>query len=469
MQTATAAVDGQISIKGLEAAAVAALRQKLGAPNPELAKARMTGQEPDPSIPRWISFLTEHANGAVTAPRGAIGIIRKLLRGQYHLRIDDRRCFGEQLKLKPISTLRGYQEEGANALLSRGQGMGVLPCGGGKTIMALGALSRISRTSLVVVPTIDLVEQWAADAEKLLGITPCIFGTGKHQLGPFTIATKDALSYHRRRIDLSRFGVLVVDEAHQVPTRIFQTLMHLIPAAWRFGLTATPDRDDGLGKLVELSFGERLIERTAGQLIEQGWLILPEVIGLTTSFQHDLPPIEDRYMKDYHEMTTAITQDRRRNEMLADLIVRQTEPTLVLSNRKDHCHRLAQKAKQRGADSLEVLVGTDSKKRRKDVLNRMRRGELQTIIATSLADQGLDIRRLTIGILALPERSSLRVKQRTGRLMRPSGHKQAKLYDIVDHQVQNLLSRWHSRCVAYRELGIKPRMLEPLLEGSNAA
>ena len=465
MHAATAVVDGQILLKGLTTAAIASLRSKLGAPNPELIKARMTGQQPDPSIPRWISFLEEYANGNVAAPRGAIRIIRKVLSEQrLKLSIESKRSFGSPLKLKPLKGLRDYQKEGAHRLLARGQGMGILPCGGGKTIMALGALSLINRTALVVVPTIDLVEQWAANVQDKLGITPQIFGTGKHDIGPFTIATKDALSYHRESLDLSSFGVLVVDEAHQVPTSIFQSLMHRIPAAWRFGLTATPERPDGLGKLVELSFGERLIERSVPQLIKDGWLVLPEVIGIQTTFEYDLPPLEDRNMKDYHLMTNKLVIDRARNDQIAELICQQTEPTLVLSNRKDHCRKLANKVISRGLNSIEVLTGDNSKKKRKDVLERMREGGLQILIATSLADQGLDIRRLTISIFALPESSQLRITQRTGRLMRPFGQKQAKLYDMVDGRVQNLQNRWNSRQRAYRSLGIQPRLKEPLFD-----
>jgi superfamily II DNA or RNA helicase len=465
MRAATAAVDGQILLKDLTPAAIAAIRSQLGVPNPELIKGRITGKEPDPSVPRWISFLQENADGSVTAPRGAIRIIRQVLHSQRQpLQIKDNRSFGSSLELKPLDGLRDYQRQGAYELLSRGQGLGILPCGGGKTIMALGALSLIKRTTLVVVPTRDLVEQWAESAEGHLGVKPQILGAGKHDIGPFTIATKDALSYHRERLDLSSFGVCVVDEAHQVPTKIFQRLMHHIPAAWRLGLTATPDRPDGLGKLVELSFGERLVERSVPELLRDGWLVLPEVIGIPTTFEYDLPPWEERYMKDYHRMTNAIVTDHRRNKQLVDLICQQTQPTLVLSNRKDHCQKLAEMANRRGLGSIEVLTSDKGKKHRNDALRRMRKGELQTIVATSLADQGLDIRRLTIGILALPERSPLQLTQRAGRFMRPFGHKQAKLYDIVDSRVQNLRNRWAQRCRVYRALGIKPRLEEPLLE-----
>ena len=149
-----------------------------------------------------------------------------------------------------------------------------------------------------------------------------------------------------------------------------------------------------------------------------------QVLGLDR--QYHLPDWHDRHLRDYERMTTAITVNRARNSQIADLICQQTESTLVLSNRIDHCHRLFDLATKKGATNIAVLVGTDSKKTREKTLNKMREGKLQTIIATSLADQGLDIRRLTIGILALPERSSVRIRQRTGRLMRPFGSKQAK-------------------------------------------
>jgi superfamily II DNA or RNA helicase len=101
-----------------------------------------------------------------------------------------------------------------------------------------------------------------------------------------------------------------------------------------------------------------------------------------------------------------------------------------------------------------VITSAVAKKKRQQMLSGLRDGSVQIAIATSLADQGLDVPRLSRVFLALPERSQGRTKQRVGRLMRPC-EQQAKLVDFVDHNVATLKSRWRSRRSVFRKLGLE--------------
>jgi superfamily II DNA or RNA helicase len=114
----------------------------------------------------------------------------------------------------------------------------------------------------------------------------------------------------------------------------------------------------------------------------------------------------------------------------------------VLSGRIDHCELLAESIAAWGV-SAAVLTGDVKRERRKVLLDEARAGKLSVLVATSLADEGLDLPRLSRVFLAYPGRARGRTVQRLGRLMRPHADKQdAALFDFVDRKVP-LLRRHH--------------------------
>ena len=102
--------------------------------------------------------------------------------------------FAVQLALAP----RVYQEEALAAWVRQdGRGVIVLPTGAGKTVLALMAIAQLHAQTLVVVPTIDLLDQWRAVLVERLGAPPEAVGQlggGRRELRPFTVATYDSAS-----------------------------------------------------------------------------------------------------------------------------------------------------------------------------------------------------------------------------------------------------------------------------------
>jgi len=96
---------------------------------------------------------------------------------------------------------------------------------------------------------------------------------------------------------------------------------------------------------------------------------------------------------------------------------------------------------------FEVLTGRLSKRKHEQVMQQARSGRLRVIVATQVADEGLDLPELDRLFLATPCRSTAKVQQRIGRVMRPAEGKQdAVVYDFVDSQVGMLASQAKSRC-----------------------
>ena len=119
----------------------------------------------------------------------------------------------------------------------------VLPTGTGKTFVAQLAIADAQRSTLVVVPTIDLMTQWASQLERTFGCHVAMLGGGSHELADLTVATYDSALLS---VDSSggNFGLLIVDECHHLPGQTYRHIAKAAIAPYRLGLSATPERDD---------------------------------------------------------------------------------------------------------------------------------------------------------------------------------------------------------------------------------
>jgi len=138
-----------------------------------------------------------------------------------------------------------------------GRGVVVLPTGTGKSFVASLAIEKASRPTLIVVPTIVLMNQWYADLTALFQQDIGLLGGGYYDFKPLTVTTYDSAYIHLERWS-HRFGLLVFDEAHHLPGSTFQEAAIGSLAPYRLGLTATPDRQDG---------GETLLPELIGDII----------------------------------------------------------------------------------------------------------------------------------------------------------------------------------------------------------
>jgi superfamily II DNA or RNA helicase len=146
-------------------------------------------------------------------------------------------------------SLRDYQTEAVGKLVRITQGYLVMPCGSGKTRTALGAIARLRTPTLVLVHTTDLAAQWRQEIRNELGVEAGLIGSGQARVAPITVGLVQALvRWPLPRLDayLSTLGFLVVDELHHCPAVTFRQIIDRCPARYRLGLTATPEREEGL-------------------------------------------------------------------------------------------------------------------------------------------------------------------------------------------------------------------------------
>lgn len=421
----------RLPLDGLPARALAILHRELTVPNPEYVErvryGRWVGTTPE-ELP-----LYEERHGQLLLPRGAHKIVRQALDG-LPLVWDDRRTVCAPLEVPPLGIdLRDYQAEAAFALVHNVQGLVVFPCGAGKSNTGAAAIARAAQPTLIIVHTNDLLEQWLGVLKKVLGVDAGVLGGGTWNPRPITVATVQTCVQRLEdlRAIAEMWGAVIVDEAHHAPADTFRKVLAVLPGRYRWGLTATPKREDGLTCLLELGIGSIVYQLSHEQLVAAGHLVLPEVRQVKYSTESEAA--------EFAELVRDLVEDEKRNTLIVDLVeaaIADGRQTMVLSQRVQHCRHLAVLIHQRIAakgSSAWYLTGGVDRHDRNQIRDRLAKGEVFCVCATTVADEGLDAPRLETLILATPAKAEGRTIQRLGRLMRPApGKRTPQLIDIVD-------------------------------------
>ena len=421
-------------------------------PSPEYKMAMAMRQKgkyvqiPEPWVYacRTLPF-THKWGGGLAVPRSAnVGTVAK---------VDKLTCpEAERVSLVPEIQLRSYQKIAVRNLLSRTQGIVIAPCGAGKTTIGMGAIEALPTKALVLVHTNDLAEQWVARCRQQLGVEATLVGGGSNDSsGRVVVALFQTLvkwDWLARYEWGKQFGLVVADECHHTPADTFSDVMMTMPAKYRLGLTATPQRADGLTEILYWHFGTKLHEITTKTLMDTGVVMSPKVVVMPTMW---VPPRGDEWVK----MINKMVSDSERNQFIEDVakrLVGTGRQVLLLSDRVAHCEEMAERFRANGLSS-EALVGRLSKKKRKSLLERADAGEIQIVTATTLADEGLDLPGLGAVILGVPSKNMPKIQQRIGRVMRTREGKQTPVViDLMDDAgaMRGMLKK---RCRLYRDLG----------------
>jgi superfamily II DNA or RNA helicase len=356
------------------------------------------------------------------------------------------------------------QREALKSMLEEEQGLVVRSPGTGKTQIALAFVAKAKTRTLVLVHTEDILRQWQEYARKAIPEATIGIVRGREEsIGHLTIATVQTLS--RRNYDqawYAQFGAVILDEAHHAAARTFEVVLNQCPARYRFGLSATPTRSDGM---------QPLMQYTIGPIIHRQKFRAPEsldvkVVPIRTNFYYGY-----RGSWDWSTLLDHLEVDEDRNKRIAravDAEVRKGNSCLVLSRRITHL-RLIAEAMETFDEYGRFLVGAVedregvrtrlSPEQRDDTVRRFRSGEIRVVLATQLADEALDIPILSRIFLTFPGKHAGRLIQQVGRALREFPNKDnAVIYDVIDPQVRPLSRQWSERRRFYRMSKIPIKM-----------
>jgi superfamily II DNA or RNA helicase len=339
-----------------------------------------------------------------------------------------------------------HQNEALAAAISAGHGVLSLPCGYGKTTVSLAIACKLGYRTMIVVHKQFLADQWRERIQQFCpGATIGIVQQNKKETDcDFVIAMLQSLSLKEYSFsDFDSIGTLIVDEAHHICAKVFsQSLFKMCPKHI-FGLSATPERKDGLTKVLHWFMGPTFfaVERKNQEQVE----VFPVTYE---SFNYRNPPPCTRNGKlSMPNMVTEVVEDRKRNQMLVQLVKKASEGTrqlLVLSDRRWHCEMLHQCFPKNSGLYMGGMKEADLQAS----------SQKKIIFATfSQAHEGLDIPTLDTVILASPKSD---ITQSIGRIMRETKGKKNNphIYDIHDPW-SIFTAMYYKRLKVYRQGGFK--------------
>lgn len=300
-------------------------------------------------------------------------------------------------------------------------GIITLPCGYGKTVIALYLASLINLKCIVLVHTEALKTQWIERINEFIdNVNIGEIQQKKINLdADIIVGMLQTISKDTFNADFNDIGLLIVDECHHIGSREFSKCLYKINAEYTIGLSATPERKDGLTRIINWYLGPQLVKIDTKQNYQT------VVFQLRYNTSNPLFNIEYMRFKGKETVSTVkmisnICNISERNELIKNIIIKLLENPkrniMVLSGRIEHIKQLKNLVDNKLIElNLNILtkfyIGSSSDIEREDAkLN----GKV-LFASYNIASEGLDIPRLNTIILASPQKD---IKQSIGRIMR---------------------------------------------------
>jgi superfamily II DNA or RNA helicase len=388
-----------------------------------------------------------------------------------------------QVAVAPVSPYPHQQEALAAWEARERRGVVVLPTGSGKTYVAEAAIARTGRSTLVVVPTLDLMTQWYDRLSTAFAPTEIGLIGGKfYEPRDLTVTTYDSAYMHMDRLG-NRWGLLVFDECHHLPGQSYVYAAEFSLAPYRLGLTATLERADGRHTLLEDLIGPTLYQKQIRELSGDylaAYTVRRLKVSLTAQERaayEEARAQRNAFLREagivlgtqagWHAFVRAsATSSAGRQAMLAHQAMRR----LALGT-EAKLRALDGLLRQHATDRLLVFTHdtataqtisrsfllpsishqTDAKERRA-LLEGFRAGTYRALVSAQVLNEGVDLPAANVGIVLAGSASVREHVQRLGRLLRRVQDKEAILYEVISQNtMEEGASRRRRQHDAYRQ------------------
>ena len=367
-------------------------------------------------------------------------------------------------------TLRDYQIPAVEALYKTHRGIVKAPAGSGKTLIAAAALDR-----LLSFPNQKVA--WVANTNEQVE-------QGKKAVACFNDMPRVDFYCYAGCPSLAGYDLAIFDECHHIAAPFFRNIVKYHDGA-RWGLSATPDRADEFKKDVYELIGPIIHTVDRSPLVAAGQITEARVFIHSPNFNGEMereiasvanpeyerrkrkwpflfstPKGRDEQMKRctwQAALDIGVTENQKRNTkaiQLANHHISNGDSVLLLVGKIEHGEKLAEQI----PGSIVVFSKMGAKKRR-EAISAFGNGKIRCMIATSLADEGLDVPRANVLIQVSAGRSAAKAEQRTGRVLRSfhdAEHGEAKthgvIHDFSDYQHFFLAAQSRQRIAVYRRL-----------------
>ena len=362
--------------------------------------------------------------------------------------------FSSEISLRDYQrvSLRKWKENGCRGIV-------VLPTAAGKTHIGLAAMEMLKTSTIVIAPTIDLIEQWKTKISQVFGIEVGQIGGGEDDLKPITVCTYDS-AYLRAESLGGRFRLMIVDEVHHLSAEKYMEIAKLYAAPFRLGLTATLERNDGLHEQLPQYMGGKVFELGYEELTDflSNYEIVRVPVSLTDSERQEYERNRNVFVNYLrrHRMALRGTWDferfilsswnpegreallawrrareiafssRTKIETTRSILSRHVgEKTIIFSEDTETAYLLSR------TFLIPAITYLTSPAERREYLEWFRQGRVRSIATSRVLDEGVDVPDASIAIVLSGSGSMRQFRQRLGRILRPSQGKMAFLYEVV--------------------------------------
>ncbi len=371
-------------------------------------------------------------------------------------------------ELQSSITLRDYQKQALDTWILSKRGVIVLPTGSGKTVIGIKAISLLNTPTLVVVPTLDLLDQWRSRLKEEFKIDVGILGGGEQDIKALTVSTYDSAYIHADKLG-NRFGFIIFDEVHHLPAEGYRHIAEMFASPFRMGLTATYEREDGLhselnrllgGKVFEKKVkelaGEHLspfrLQKIAVELTEEEQKEYEHNQGIFADYLRrcnitirtplDFQKIVIRSGRDPNARKALLARNKARNialnsvskiEKFREILKKHKESRLfIFTEHNKLVHKISKEF------LIPAITYRTATKERGEILDRFRSGVYRAVVTSKVLDEGIDVPEADVGVILSGTGSERAFIQRLGRILRKKEGKEAVLYEIVSAETSEI-------------------------------
>lgn len=479
------------------------IKKRLTFDNPAYKNALRYSRYSRVSLPPYLTYYSQTKYNGKQCIRVPVGFdLASVVEDFSSLEVIDERVCPEAVNPSFVLKLRDNQKEAAESFLRTKDSLSPhniiqLPTGKGKSILGLYIASQLHCKTLIVVHKDDLVSGWQKDIALAFNkkVKAGLIKAKSREVGSFlTIATVQTLNrLTSEELDKlhSTFGFVIQDEMHHCPASSYSVVAGF-RAKYRLGLTATPERADGLAHIMNLYYGSmcyqykddgeetdilpvKVIRKTAGVYFNPLFQKVGSASGRTVYKLLDMYAPKDVEMKEDYFRLSEIPYERRPNvayqvidsyvvtnpeymELVCEDIVSEYDEghsCVVFFTQKEHCRLYYDYLKESISEShLGLYYGDNSDN--KSVLEKAEKTrKFVTLTTYAKATEGTNVRQWEVEFLVSSINSEKNTEQAVGRIRRTKDGKinPVRVYDYRVPGVYSLSSHGATRDRRYRQLG----------------
>ena len=395
-------------------------------------------------------YLGERLDGNRFAVRmGDRGVLKQeLLRLGWP--VADEAGYDDADDLVPVNMtaeLRSYQGDAlqswwADGGEAGGNGVLVLPCGAGKTVIGLGALVTTGLHTLIIATSISSARQWISELLAKTDIDPSLVGeysSDKKDIRPITVATYQILTHAKRGVPKDadiferhphlalfndhNWGLVIYDEVHLLPAPVVRVTAR-IQSVRRLGLTATLVREDGREADVFSLIGPKRFDVPWKELELLGWIAPATCTEVRVRLSDDA---RMQYaMAEPDERPRLAATAAAKFDVLDQLLERHRDDMVLIIGQ--YVGQLETIAERLGAP---LITGKTPQRAREERFQAFRDGDIPVLVVSKVANFSIDLPQANVAIQVSGQFGSRQEEaQRLGRILRPQGG-QASFYTLV--------------------------------------